>query len=337
MMRADDGRPAAPSTGRQFADRPRCCEAKAAAPSRCASPPATRSAPSAPWSGGRGRPHVAAAGGIGPGRRGGGGRRRLHRRHGRRVARAAGARVAGHATAAAARAGPWPPALEASMGDLVVFLDADVENTAEGFVPRPARARCSVDDDVALVKGFYERPLHGQPAGGGRVTELVARPLIELLFPELVEVRQPLAGETAAHRWVLEKVELRRRLRRGARPPGRRGPPLRRRVDRPGRPRGADPPQPAPGRAAAPGRRGPADRARPGRRRRHRPLDRGRAGDPGSVRADGRRRGRLQPGPAVVPAGRRRPAGARPARAAGWPAPCTPCWPAPGRPGSPRP
>ena len=61
-------------------------------------------------------------------------------------------------------------------------------------------------DDVALVKGFYTRPLHGDPTGGGRVTELVARPALELLFPELSEVRQPLAGETAAHRWVFEKV-----------------------------------------------------------------------------------------------------------------------------------
>jgi glucosyl-3-phosphoglycerate synthase len=61
-------------------------------------------------------------------------------------------------------------------------------------------------DDTALVKGFYTRPLHGDPTGGGRVTELVARPVLELLFPELSEVRQPLAGETAAPRGVFEKV-----------------------------------------------------------------------------------------------------------------------------------
>ena len=82
-------------------------------------------------------------------------------------------------------------------------------------------------DDVALVKGFYTRPLHGDPTGGGRVTELVARPVIDLLFPELVGVRQPLAGETAAHRWVFEKARLRPRLRRRARPADRRGPALR--------------------------------------------------------------------------------------------------------------
>ena len=61
-------------------------------------------------------------------------------------------------------------------------------------------------EHVALVKGFYTRPLHGEPTGGGRVTELVARPVLELLFPELSWVRQPLAGETAARRWVFEKL-----------------------------------------------------------------------------------------------------------------------------------
>ena len=100
-------------------------------------------------------------------------------------------------------------------------------------------------DDVALVKGFYTRPLHGDPTGGGRVTELVARPVLELLFPELSWVRQPLAGETAAHRWVFEKlgfadgygvelgllIDVAQTL--GAGPPG------------PGRPGRAHPPQPA--------------------------------------------------------------------------------------------
>jgi glucosyl-3-phosphoglycerate synthase len=61
---------------------------------------------------------------------------------------------------------------------------------------------------VALVKGFYDRPLHGQPTGGGRVTELVARPVIDLLFPILAGVRQPLAGETAVPRTVVDKTGL---------------------------------------------------------------------------------------------------------------------------------
>ncbi len=51
---------------------------------------------------------------------------------------------------------------------------------------------------------LHERPLHGRPGEGGRVTELVARPVIDLLFPHLADVAQPLAGETAAPRAVLE-------------------------------------------------------------------------------------------------------------------------------------
>ena len=96
-------------------------------------------------------------------------------------------------------------ALAASGGDVVAFLDADVANTTPAFVTGLLGPLLTTDD-VALVKGFYTRPLHGDPTGGGRVTELVARPVLELLFPELSDVRQPLAGETAAHRWVFEKV-----------------------------------------------------------------------------------------------------------------------------------
>jgi glucosyl-3-phosphoglycerate synthase len=96
-------------------------------------------------------------------------------------------------------------ALGASEGDVVAFLDADVANTTPAFVTG-LLGPLLTDDDVALVKGFYTRPLHGEPTGGGRVTELVARPMLELLFPELSAVRQPLAGETAGHRGVFEKL-----------------------------------------------------------------------------------------------------------------------------------
>ncbi len=97
--------------------------------------------------------------------------------------------------------------LEAADGDLVAFVDGDVSNFHAGFVVGLLGPLLE-DDSVLLVKGFYERPLHGAPGQGGRVTELVARPVIELLFPELAGVRQPLAGETAAPRWVLEKCGL---------------------------------------------------------------------------------------------------------------------------------
>jgi glucosyl-3-phosphoglycerate synthase len=119
------------------------------------------------------------------------------------VARAAGAALVRRAPGGD-KGRAMAAALEASSGDIVVFLDADVENATEVYVPRlvgPLLAETAV-----FVKGYYERPLHGLPTGGGRVTELLARPVIRLLFPELAEVRQPLAGETAAHRWVFEKV-----------------------------------------------------------------------------------------------------------------------------------
>jgi glucosyl-3-phosphoglycerate synthase len=90
-------------------------------------------------------------------------------------------------------------------GELVVFLDADVEQFSPHFVVGLV-GPLLLDEDVALVKGFYRRPLHGAPSGGGRVTELMARPVIDLLFPHLGFVRQPLAGETALRRAVIEKV-----------------------------------------------------------------------------------------------------------------------------------
>jgi len=61
---------------------------------------------------------------------------------------------------------------------------------------------------IAFVKGFYARPTNGNGEGGGRVTELVAKPLIASLFPQLVGVRQPLAGATAARREVLESLSF---------------------------------------------------------------------------------------------------------------------------------
>lgn len=122
------------------------------------------------------------------------------------VARAEGARVLS-LRGSGGKGQAMQAGLYASSGDLVAFLDADVENTSAGFVSG-LLGPLLLDDDVALVKGFYARPLHGRPTGGGRVTELMARPLVEVLFPHLAGVRQPLAGETAAPRSVLEKVEL---------------------------------------------------------------------------------------------------------------------------------
>jgi glucosyl-3-phosphoglycerate synthase len=121
-------------------------------------------------------------------------------------ARAAGARVLSLPDGGD-KGGAMQAGLEASSGDLIVFLDADVENTSPDFVTGLVGPLLA-EEDVALVKGFYRRPLHGDPAGGGRVTELMAKPLLEVFFPQLTGVRQPLAGETAAPRWVLDKLEL---------------------------------------------------------------------------------------------------------------------------------
>jgi glucosyl-3-phosphoglycerate synthase len=63
---------------------------------------------------------------------------------------------------------------------------------------------------VQFVKGFYRRPFRvgdaTLPEGGGRVNELTARPLLRAFYPELAEVRQPLAGEVAARRELLERL-----------------------------------------------------------------------------------------------------------------------------------
>ena len=95
----------------------------------------------------------------------------------------------------------------ASTSDIVVFLDADVLNTTADYVARliqPLLERTAIE----LVKGFYVRPLHNMPTGGGRVNELTARPILSLLYPGLGEIRQPFAGETAVRRSALETMTL---------------------------------------------------------------------------------------------------------------------------------
>jgi glucosyl-3-phosphoglycerate synthase len=96
-------------------------------------------------------------------------------------------------------------AVHVTSGDLLAFCDADIRHFDAGFV-RGLLGPLLTRDDVTFVKGYYERPLDGRPGEGGRVTELVARPLISLFFPELAPLCQPLAGECAARREVLEAV-----------------------------------------------------------------------------------------------------------------------------------
>jgi glucosyl-3-phosphoglycerate synthase len=98
--------------------------------------------------------------------------------------------------------------LAATSGDLLVFVDADLEGFSSAYV-RGLLGPLLTQPRVALVKAVYERPLREGglvSPGGGRVTELVARPLLNLHWPELAGVVQPLAGEYAARRSLLEQL-----------------------------------------------------------------------------------------------------------------------------------
>jgi glucosyl-3-phosphoglycerate synthase len=87
----------------------------------------------------------------------------------------------------------------------VVFMDADLLDWDTHFVPGLLGPLLTWPE-VQLVKGFYTRPGEHGTMDGGRVTELVARPLLNLYWPELGQFVQPLAGEYAARRELL--VEL---------------------------------------------------------------------------------------------------------------------------------
>jgi len=100
-------------------------------------------------------------------------------------------------------------ALAATSGDIVVFIDADLRSFTSTYVVG-LLGPLLADPTVSLVKAMYERPYDSGStlvhAGGGRVTELVARPLLNLHWPELSGVVQPLSGEYAARRGLLEQL-----------------------------------------------------------------------------------------------------------------------------------
>jgi glucosyl-3-phosphoglycerate synthase len=99
--------------------------------------------------------------------------------------------------------------LAATTGDIVVFVDSDLIEPDPMFVPR-LLGPLLLKDGIHLVKGFYRRPLKVSGSedanGGGRVTELVARPLLTALRPDLGCVLQPLGGEYAGTRELLTSV-----------------------------------------------------------------------------------------------------------------------------------
>ena len=100
-------------------------------------------------------------------------------------------------------------ALTAMHGDIVVFVDGDSGEFGPHFACGLA-GPLLFDPAVEYVKGYYRRPFKvgdvTLPEGGGRVTELTARPLLELFFPELAAIQQPLAGEMAARRDLLSRL-----------------------------------------------------------------------------------------------------------------------------------
>jgi glucosyl-3-phosphoglycerate synthase len=127
------------------------------------------------------------------------------------VATEAGARVVvaaevlpEHRTGPGKGAAMWRSLYE-SEGDIVVWCDADLVDFETHFV-LGLLGPLLMHADLDFVKGFYDRPSVDPNDRGGRVTELVARPLLALLFPHLTSIVQPLAGEYAGRRELLEQL-----------------------------------------------------------------------------------------------------------------------------------
>ncbi|WP_367322278.1 glucosyl-3-phosphoglycerate synthase [Streptomyces sp. HUAS ZL42] len=90
-------------------------------------------------------------------------------------------------------------------GDIVCFIDADLKDFSSDFVSGIVGPLLT-EPEVDLVKAMYDRPLGGAAGQGGRVTELMARPLLNMHWPQLAGFVQPLGGEYAARRSLLEQL-----------------------------------------------------------------------------------------------------------------------------------
>lgn len=125
------------------------------------------------------------------------------------VATAAGARVVSEASVlpetglGSGKGNAMWKSLYACDGDIICWVDADLRNFRGEYVERLC-APLLTQPDTMFVKAYFERSFAGAPTGGGRVTELVARPLLSLLFPKLADIVQPLGGEYAARRSAVE-------------------------------------------------------------------------------------------------------------------------------------
>lgn len=94
-------------------------------------------------------------------------------------------------------------------GDIIIYVDADIKNIHPRFVTGIV-APLIQNDTIKYCKAFYDRPMAYstgiRSSGGGRVTEILIRPLFSLFFPELTALIQPLSGEFAVRREVLERI-----------------------------------------------------------------------------------------------------------------------------------
>ncbi len=94
-------------------------------------------------------------------------------------------------------------------GDIIIWIDADIKNVHPKFAYGLVGPLLT-DQSLGYVKSFYERPMAAgngmQPTSGGRVTELLVRPLLNMFFPDLAAFIQPLSGEYAGRREILEQV-----------------------------------------------------------------------------------------------------------------------------------
>lgn len=94
-------------------------------------------------------------------------------------------------------------------GDIIIYIDADIKNIHPRFIYGLVGPLIA-NETIKYVKAFYDRPLafsEGlRPSGGGRVTEILIRPLFSLFYPELSVIMQPLSGEYAVRREVLEAI-----------------------------------------------------------------------------------------------------------------------------------
>lgn len=100
--------------------------------------------------------------------------------------------------------------LDITTGDIIIYVDSDIKNFTERFITG-ILAPLLLNEKVKFVKGFYKRPYilseTNKSNEGGRVTELCARPLLNMLYPELSGFIQPLGGEYGGFRDVLENLE----------------------------------------------------------------------------------------------------------------------------------